>query len=103
MFKEMPVSLEFLRGVLGVLCVIFAHFAGRTAAAVKKGRQKPSRLTSWMFRTLACAIAISIRHPLDMIVVAVWLLSVVAFAIGWWDVFRERKEEEDLTEQIFPK
>jgi hypothetical protein len=36
-------------------------------------------------------------------VAAVWLLSVVAFGIGWWDVFRERKEDEDLTEQIFPK
>jgi len=98
----MPVSLEFLRGVLGVLCVLFAHFAGRTAVAVKKGRQKLPRLYAWVIRALLCAVAISLRHPTDVIDVSVWLLSAAAFALGWWEASREKKPE-DLAHQIFPE
>jgi len=97
-----PVSIEFLRGVLGVLCVLFAHFAGRTAVAVHKGRQKVSKLYAWILRAAACGIAISLRHPTDVIDVAVWLLSLAAFASGWWDASRQ-KSAEDLTHEIFPE
>ena len=98
----MPVSIEFLRGVLGVLCVLFAHFAGRTTVAVKQGRQKITKLYAWIIRAAACGIAISLRHPTDVIDVSVWLLSLAAFASGWWDASRP-KETEDLTHQIFPE
>lgn len=98
----MPVSIEFLRGVLGVLCVLFAHFAGRTAVAVKKGRQKLPKLYAWVIRAALCGIAISLRHPTDAIDVGVWLLSLAAFGSGWWDASREKKTE-DLTHEIFPK
>jgi hypothetical protein len=97
-----PVSIEFLRGVLGVLCVLFAHFAGRTARGVKQGRQKLPKLYAWIIRAAACGIAISLRHPTDVIDVAVWLLSLAAFASGWWDASRE-KPTEDLTHEIFPE
>ncbi|HUI82158.1 MAG TPA: hypothetical protein VLY24_29755 [Bryobacteraceae bacterium] len=95
-------SLEFLRGVLGVLCVLFAHFAGRTAVSVTKGRQKVSKLYAWIIRAAACGFAISIRHPTDLIDISVWLLSLAAFAVGWWDASRE-KQVEDLTHEIFPE
>jgi hypothetical protein len=98
----MPVSLEFLRGVLGVLCVLFAHFAGRTATGVKKGQLKVSKLYAWIIRAAACGFALSIRHPVDLIDVSVWLFSLAAFAFGWWDASREKKTE-DLTDQIFPE
>ena len=98
----MPVSFEFLRGVLGVLCVIFAHMAGRSAAAVHKGGQKLNKLYGWVFRAAACAIALSLRHPLDAIDVGVWVLSAAAIGAGWWDASRERKSE-DLTHEIFPE
>jgi hypothetical protein len=94
--------IEFLRGVLGVLCVLFSHFAGRTAVAVKKGRLKLRRLYAWIIRAAVCGIAISLRHPTDTIDVMVWLLSLAAFASGWWDVSRERPTE-DLTHEMFPK
>ena len=55
MVRVMPASLEFLRGVLGVLCVIFAHMAGRSGATVHKRQQKVSRLYGWVLRALACA------------------------------------------------
>lgn len=98
----MPASLEFLRGVLGVLCVMFAHMAGRSGAAVRKGRVKISRLYAWILRAAVCAIGVGIRHSIDVIDIGVWVLGVAAFAIGWWDAARQ-KEPEDLTHQIFPE
>lgn len=98
----MPVSLEFLRGVLGVLGVIFAHLAGRSAARVRKGRQKLSGFYGWLIRTAACVIVVSIRHELGLMDVAVWVFCAAAFAAGWWDASRARPEE-DLTRQIFPE
>lgn len=98
----MPVSLEFLRGALGVLCVMFAHMAGRSGIAVRKGQQKISRLYAWVLRALVCAIGVGLRHPADAIDIGVWVLSAAAFAAGWWDASREKKAE-DLTGQIFPQ
>ena len=98
----MPVSLEFLRGVLGVLAVIFAHLAGRSGAKVRKGKQKLSGFYGWLIRAAACVIAVSIRHQLGVLDVAVWVLCAMAFGLGWWDASRSRPEE-DLTHQIFPE
>jgi hypothetical protein len=98
----MPVSFEFLRGVLGVLCILFAHMAGRSGAAVRKGQQKMSRVYAWVFRAAACAVGVGLRYSIDGIDLGVWGLSAAAFALGWWDVSRERKQE-DLAQQIFPE
>lgn len=98
----MPASFEFLRGVLGVLCIMFAHMAGRSGAAVHKRQQKVSRLYGWVLRTLACAAGVGIRRAIDTTEIGVWVLSLVAFGLGWWSVAREKKEE-DLTHQIFPE
>src|SRR5215472_10542454 len=96
----MPVSLEFLRGVLGVLGVIFAHLAGRSGAKVRRGKQKLSGFYAWLIRAGACIIAVSIRHELGVLDVTVWVLCAAAFVLGWWDASRAR-QEEDLTQQIF--
>lgn len=98
----MPASLEFLRGVLGVLCVLFAHMTGRSGAAVRKKQQKVSKLYGWILRTLVCAVAVGLRTSIDAIDLGVWALSLAAFAFGWWDASRPPKEE-DLTRQIFPE
>jgi hypothetical protein len=98
----MPVSLEFLRGALGMLCVLFAHMGGRSGAAVHKGQQKVSRLYAWVLRALVCAIGVALRHPVDGIDLGVWVLSAAAFGLGWWDATREKKTE-DLTREIFPQ
>jgi len=98
----MFVSLEFLRGVLGVLAIIFAHLAGRSGAKVRKGKQKITGFYGWVLRAAACVIVVSIRHELGLLDVAVWVLCAAAFATGWWDASRARAEE-DLTHQIFPE
>jgi hypothetical protein len=96
----MPVPFEFLRGVLGILCIFFAHMAGRSAAAVRRGRQRPRRLYAWIIRTVLCAGALLFRSSLDGIALAVYLVAALAAAAGWWDENRPRKEE-DLTREIF--
>jgi len=101
MVRVMPVSFEFLRGVLGVLCILFAHMAGRSVAAVRKGQQKVTRIYAWVLRAAACAVAVGLRNSIDTIDLGVWALAASALAAGWWDVSRERKQE-DLTHQIFP-
>jgi hypothetical protein len=98
----MFVSFEFLRGVLGVLGVIFAHLAGRSGAKVRKGKQKMTGFYGWVLRAAACVIVVSIRHELGPLDLAVWVLCAAAFAAGWWDASRARPEE-DLTHQIFPE
>ena len=98
----MPASFEFLRGVLGVLCVLFAYMAGRSAAGVRKGAQKVSKLYGWILRAMACAVVVGIRHPLDAIDILVWVLTLAAAVLGWWSTSREKKDE-DLTHEIFPE
>jgi hypothetical protein len=98
----MPVSLEFLRGMLGVLCIFFAHMAGRSAAFVRRGQQKVSKLYGWILRTVVCAVVIVFRSPMDSIVIGVWAVSVAAFALGVWAASRQ-KPPEDLSRQIFPE
>ena len=102
MFSVMPVSIEFLRGVLGVLAVFFAYLTGRSAVAVRKGKQKLIAFYGWVFRTLACAVVIAIRHDVDAVDIAVWTLCLAALAAGWVTAARA-KEPEDLTRQIFPE
>jgi hypothetical protein len=97
----MPVPIEFLRGVLGLLCLFFAHLAGRTAWAVRTGRAKTSRLYAWIIRTTVCAGALLFRHSVDGVAIAVFALAAVAAGAGWWVESRPKKEE-DLTREIFP-
>lgn len=98
----MPVPIEFLRGVLGVLCVFFAHMAGRSYGAVRQGRQKLSRFVGWALRTVLCGAIVVFRHEVDSIAIGVWGFALIAFALGLWDIIRPRKQE-DLTDEIFPE
>ncbi len=97
----MPVSMEFLRGVLGLIGIACAYMMGRSLAAVRKGWQKPSRLYGWIIRTFLCLAAITIRHPIDASDIAIWSLSAVVFGAALWNSSHE-KRQEDLTHTIFP-
>ena len=96
------VSIDFLRGVLGVLCVFFAYMTGRTAAAARLGRFSRTRLYSWVLRTVLCGVFLVFRHPVDTMVIACWALAAGAFAAGMWLVVHQ-KPPEDLTHEIFPE
>src|SRR5262245_16644351 len=93
--QDMPI--EFIRGVLGLLCAFFAYMAGQSAAA---GRRK-SRTAGWVLRTLLCAAGLIVRHRIDIVVGVVYVLAVVAFVAAWW-VERHPRREENLTREIFP-
>ena len=93
--------MEFLRGLLGLLGVGAAFMAGRSAVAVRKGRQKPSRLYGWAIRTVVCVAAIAFRNPVDTVDLIVWGLAAAALAGGAWSV-SHAKPPEDLTRRIFP-
>ena len=98
----MPVSMEFLRGVLGLLGIGCAYMTGRSAVAVRKGWQKPGRLYGWIIRAVLCLAAMAFRFPLDFVDILVWALAAVAFSAALWNTSRE-KPEEDLTSTIFPE
>jgi uncharacterized membrane protein YoaK (UPF0700 family) len=97
----MHAPIEFLRGLIGFIGIGCAYMAGRSTVAVRKGWQKPSRLTGWILRTVLCLLAVVFRHPLDFADVAVVALAAVAFSAGVWNTSHEKKEE-DLSHTIFP-
>jgi hypothetical protein len=96
----MPVSLEFLRGLLGGLSIFFAHFFGRTVVKVSKGRARRRALYTWALRFILTIAAICYRS-VDQLAIIVLTLCAVAFGAGWWDEWRP-KHEEDLTHTMFP-
>lgn len=97
----MPVSFEFIRGIVGILGIGCAYMTGRAFVLVRKGLQKQSRLFGWIFRTVLCMIAVGLRHALDTADIIIWVSAAVAFAIAVWQHSRQ-KPEEDLTKTIFP-
>ena len=97
----MPVSLEFLRGVMGALCIMFAHFFGRASVRRARGVRK-SRIVSWGLRTAITGAAVAVRHRLDLVDGIVFALAAALFALGAWDEYRP-KHEEDLSKEIVPK
>ncbi|HWQ53789.1 MAG TPA: hypothetical protein VN442_08890 [Bryobacteraceae bacterium] len=97
----MPVPIDFLRGVLGVLCVLFAHLLGRSAARVRRG-ERPGRLYRWIVRTVLTGLGTAWRHGMDGVMIAVLVAAVSAAALGAWLEARPKPPEEDLTHQIFP-
>lgn len=96
----MPVSFEFLRGVLGVVGVACAYMAGRSLIAVRKGWQKLGTLYGWIIRAAVCLSAIVFRRPVDQVAIVLWALAAVVFGVALWQT-SHRKPPEDLTRQIF--
>ena len=97
----MAVPIEFLRGVLGVICIGCAYMTGRTYGAVRKGWSKPPKLYAWIIRMTVCLAAVAFRHPLDIVDLVIWVLAAGAFGTALWDVTREKKQD-DLTHTMFP-
>jgi hypothetical protein len=93
---------EFIRGVLGLLCLFFGYMGGRAAAAVSKGQAPGRRLFTWIARMLICSFGLTIRSPIDTLVIAIWVLELAVFGVGYWTVLNQ-KPPEDLTQEIFPE
>ena len=88
-----------MRVVLGVLCVFFAHFLGRSVVRVRRGR--PARgMYGWILRLTIGGAALMWRSGLDTLAIVMFTMSAAALVIGVWDEQRPKKEE-DLTREIF--
>jgi hypothetical protein len=97
---ESMIPLDFLRGILGLLSIFFAHFLGRSIVRVRRGVQRPRHLYGWLIRESLAAGAILWHRGWDAISIVFLGLSAVSLALGIWDEQRPKKQE-DLTRQIF--
>ena len=97
----MPVSLEFLRGIVGVIGIGCAYMTGRAFVLYRKGVQRQFRFFGWIFRTVLCMVAVGLRHSVDTADIAIGTLAALAFAAALRQYWRE-KPEEDLTKTMFP-
>ena len=98
----MPVQIDLLRAILGALCVMFAHFLGRSAVRVYQGKMRQSRAVTWALRTAVTLLGVFWRRGFDKISVIVMVLAAAALVLGAWDEWRP-KDEEDLSKALFPK
>ena len=96
----MPVPLDILRAVLGLLCVFFAHFLGRSIVRLRRGLQRPRNFYGWLIRMAIAGGVILWRRGFDAISIATLVLAAASLALGVWDEQRPKKQE-DLTKQIF--
>jgi len=97
----MPIPLDFVRVLLGLLGLFFAHFLGRSIVRVRRGGRARS-LYGWLIRTAITVGAILWRRGLDGISIGALTLAAVALVVGAWDEQRP-KPEEDLTREMFGK
>ncbi len=96
------VPFGFLRLIIGVLCIFFAHMLGRAVARVYEGRSRSRSAYGWAIRTLVCALVVTWRAGFDRITIIIYALAVAALLLGFWDQIRPRREEPDLTKEMFP-
>jgi hypothetical protein len=99
----MPVPIDFMRGLIGVIGIGCAYMLARSVVALRNGRVRISSLYSWLIRLTLCMAAVwyPMRGSVDTEDLAIWGLAAVASAVGYWEASRVRKEE-DLTHQMFP-
>ena len=94
--------IELLRFLLALIGVGAAFMAGRTMAGVRAKHVKPARHLAWMVRTVLCLLALGFRHAPDLVMLGALVLSIAAFAVGWWQAAHS-KPPEDLSHDIVPR
>ena len=94
--------LNFFRGFLGALCVLFAHFFGQSSMRLYKRTGRQSRWLAWALRTLVTAVAVLWRRGLDTISLVTLVLAALAFAAGVYNEWRPRRQEE-ISKIMFPE
>lgn len=99
----MPVRIDLMRGLVGVIGIGCAFMLARTVAAVRAGQVRISKVYGWLIRLTLCMAAVwyPVRGSVDTVDVVIWTLAAAAFAAGYWDATRVKKQE-DLTHEIFP-
>jgi len=98
----MPVQLLVLRILLGLMCVAFAYFLGRSIAAKQEPKRWRTGPYSWALRTFLAGLGVTWRTGLDVLAIVVFVLAALAAALGLFLAWRPKKDEEDLSRTIFP-
>jgi hypothetical protein len=93
--------LAALRLLMGAFCVLFAYAFGKSAVRLRHGRERRSRTVAWALRTIVTGLAAAWRAGFDTITIAVFTLSAISFAGGFYVEWRP-KHEEELDRVIFP-
>jgi hypothetical protein len=91
-----------LRLVLGLMCVVFAHFLGRSLTPKPQASRRGLGPASWALRTLLAGAAVTWRAGVDTLAAVVFALAVLSAAAGFYLETRPPKPPEDLTKQMFP-
>lgn len=99
----MPVPYILLRGLVGLFCVFFAHFFGRSVARRLRSQAKNSQVFAWGLRTTVTALAVLWRVGFDVLSIIVFALAALSAGIGFYGERQPKKEEEDLSQAMFPK
>jgi hypothetical protein len=81
----MPIPMDFLRIVLGLFCLFFAHFLGRSIVRMRRGRQGARSFYGWLIRTAIAAGAILWHRGLDGIAIGAFTLAAASLVVGVWD------------------
>ena len=99
----MPLPIDFMRGLVGVIGIGCAFMLARVVAALRAGQVRVSRMFSWLLRLIVCLAAVwyPVRGAVDTADLVIWTLAIAAFAAGFWNATHEKKPE-DLTHEIFP-
>src|SRR5271165_5015789 len=99
----MPLPIDFMRGLVGVIGIGCAFMLARVVAALRAGQVRISKLYGWLLRLILCLAGVwyPVRGDVDTADIVIWTLAAAAFAVGYWDATREKKQE-DLTHEIFP-
>ena len=99
----MPVPIDFMRGLVGVIGIGCAFMLARAVVAFREGQVRISKLYGWLIRLTLCMAAVwyPVRGSIDTADLVIFALAAAAFAAGYWDRTRVKKQE-DLTHEIFP-
>jgi len=98
----MPVSILFIRCLLGLFCIAFAHILGRSAYRKFKLNARGAQFTRWALRTAVTGLGALWHGPLDGVSLSIVGLAIAAAAAGFYRERRPPKQEEDLTKVLFP-
>ena len=99
----MPVPIDFMRGLVGVIGIGCAFMLARAVAAFREGQVRISKLYGWLIRLTLCIAAVwyPVRGSIDTADMVIFALAAAAFLAGYWGRTRVKKQE-DLTHEIFP-
>lgn len=98
----MPARFWILRVVIGLMCVGFAFFWGRSLAAKGKARRGAGP-TAWAIRTLVAGAAMLWGPGLDLFTLGFYVAGALSLGGGFLSKRKPEQPEEDLTKTMFPE